>query len=90
MDIKNLPRARTTIDIVWAYFWCDPARFSLVVVLRQGGHDGSGKAEEKLFDQQTQRFPSHVMHVLHHNLLGELHLLEQVEPDFPKKVIIFK
>jgi hypothetical protein len=28
-----------------------------------------------LFDQQTLRFPSHVMHVLRHNLLGELHLL---------------
>jgi hypothetical protein len=32
MDIKNLPRARTTIDIVWAHFWCDPARFSSMVI----------------------------------------------------------
>jgi hypothetical protein len=31
--------------------------------------------QSNLFDQQTLRFPSHVMHVLRHNLLGELHLL---------------
>jgi hypothetical protein len=44
MDIKNLPRARTTIDIVWAHFWCDPARFSSMVILRRvGGHGGSGR-----------------------------------------------
>jgi hypothetical protein len=77
MDTKNLPRARTTIDIVWAHFWCDPARFSSVVVLRRGGgHGGSGEAEEK----QTLRFPSHVVHVLHHNLLGQLHLLLKSQP----------
>jgi len=74
MGIKNLPRARTTIDIVWAHLWCDPARFSSVVVLRRGRHDGSGEAEEKPF-RSTNRFPSHVVHVLRHNLLGELHLL---------------
>jgi hypothetical protein len=60
MDIKNLPRARTTIDIVWAYFWCDLARFSLEVVLRRGGgHNGSGEAEEKPF-RSTHRDSHHM------------------------------
>jgi hypothetical protein len=60
MDLKNLARAQTTIDIVWAHFWCDPARFSSVVILWHGGrHSGSGKAEEKPF-QSTNRFSSHV------------------------------
>jgi hypothetical protein len=58
MDTKNLPRARTTIDIVWAHFWCDPARFSSVVVLRRGGgHDGSSEAEEKPFRSTNTEIP---------------------------------
>jgi hypothetical protein len=58
MDTKNLPRARMTIDIVWAHFWCDPARFSSVVVLRRGGgHGGSGEAEEKPFRSTNTEIP---------------------------------
>jgi len=32
--------------------------------------------QRNLFNQQTLRFPSHIMHVLCHNLLGGLHLLD--------------
>ena len=48
MDIKNLHRARTIIEIVWANFGCDPARFSSVVVLQGAGrHDGSGEVDSE-------------------------------------------
>jgi hypothetical protein len=58
MDIKNLPRARTTIDIVWAHFWCDPARFSSIDILRRGGgHGGSGEADEKPFRSTNTEIP---------------------------------
>jgi hypothetical protein len=33
------------------------------------------KQRRNLFDQQILRFLSHVVHVLRHNLLGQLHLL---------------
>jgi hypothetical protein len=59
MDIKNLTRAQTTIDIIWAHFWCDPARFSSMVILRCGGrHGGSGEADEKPFrSTNTAKIP---------------------------------
>ena len=46
------------IDIVWAHFGCDPARFFSVVVLQcGGGHDGSGEAEEKPFRSTNPEIP---------------------------------
>jgi len=75
MGIKNLPRARTTIDIVgpicgviqlvslqWSFYGVAARRFL-------------AKQRRNLFDQQ--QIPSHVVHVLRHNLLGELHLLRK-------------
>jgi hypothetical protein len=71
MDIKNLPMARTMIDIVWAHFGV----IQLVSLQRSfyvAGMTVLAKQRRNLvkFNQQTLRFPSHVVHVLHHNLLG--------------------
>jgi hypothetical protein len=73
MDIENLPRAQTTMDVIWDQFGI---RLVSVVVLRRGGGSGSrgcgvDEVEQsyfgKFFDQRT-RFPSHVVHVLRCNL----------------------